>query len=360
MLIYFILLLVVTLLVYLSQKATGRAARVVLYGLAIASLALVSGIRAAGVGTDSGYYARVFGPANSLSDVTSAGIEPGVPFLSLLSKSVYNDYAVMFALVGIVVASCFLLGVHRLSVEPGVSTFVLLASGTFYFSFNGMRQGIAAAFVFLAFGFIYYRQFWAFAACIAAAALFHLSALIALPAYFIVPRENDFKYNAFIFGAVLVATLFFGEAVTLAGRLNPKYLAYGESVGRNAGLAYQAFIALVGLFFLYFRRHVQEHLALYDVLLNLYLLGILVTAVSFARATFVSGLLRMNIYFISSQILLWPIVFANLRSHRHVDLLRAAFVAIFLAYHAVYISRFSNLTPYRFNPIVPAWISGLL
>jgi hypothetical protein len=361
MLIYFILLLVVTFSVYLSQQTSDRAARFLLYFVAFAALVLVSGLRASSVGTDSGNYVRTFGRISELTEVWKGGFEPGVRLLGWFGKLIYDDYVMLFTLVAVVVTLCFLLGIRRFSVNPATSVFIMLASGTFYFSYNGMRQGIAIAVLFLAIGFIYYRKFWAFLTCIAVACFFHISAIMVLPVYFIVPRRNDFRYNVFIFGVISVSVLFFSELVTLAGRLSPKYLEYGAAVGHlSSGLAYAASVSAIGLFFLYFRRYVREHRPLYDLLLNLYLLGIVITAVAVFRTTFVSGVMRMNTYFITSQILLWPIVFVNLNGSRHLGLFRFAFVALSLVYHGIYVSRFSNLTPYTFNPIMPAWISGLL
>jgi hypothetical protein len=357
MLIYFVVLAIAVAAVHQACKeGTGRVGRRLLYASAFALLVLIGGLRSSSVGTDVSGYVRHFEATAELADVRSSGLEPGIPLLSWLAHYVSSDYAAFFTLVAIVVAAGFFLGIRKLSVNPAMSVFVMLASGAYYFSFNGLRQGIAAAVLFLAIGFIYYRKLWAFLVCVAVASMFHISAVMFLPTYFIVPRQNNFRYNILILVGVVLATLFFSEMVTLAGRLNQRYLEYGVSVGRRAGLVYQASVVAMGVFFLYFKRHVQEHRALYDLLLNLYLLGVLVTLVAFARATFVSGVLRMNIYFTSSQILLWPIVFVNLRGHRHRGLAALAFVGFYVVYHATYLSRFSNLVPYELNPLVQSWL----
>jgi len=357
MAVYFAVLAVAVAAVHQACKeGTGWFGRRLLYATAFALLVLVGGLRGSSVGTDVSGYVRRFEATAELADVRSSGLEPGIPLLSWLARYVSSDYMALFVLVAIVVAAGFFLGIRKLSADPAVSVFVMLASGAYYFSFNGLRQGVAVAVLFLAFGFIYYRKFWAFLACVAVACSFHISAIMALPVYFIVPRRNDFRYNTLILLGVILATLFFSEFVTLAGRLNERYLGYGVSVGRGAGLAYQATTVALGVFFVAFRRSVREHRTLYDMLLNLYLLGVLVTLVAFARATFVSGVLRMNIYFTTSQILLWPIVFANLRGYRHRALAALAFTGFYVVYYATYLSRFSNLVPYELNPLVQAWL----
>ena len=360
MLIYFILLLVVTLSVYLAQKTSDRTARFLLYGVAFASLVLVSGLRASSVGTDAASYVRTFQSGSSLSDVPNVTGEPGVPFLSWVGKLIFPNYVMLFTLVAVVVTLCFLLGIRVFSVDPATSVFVLLTSGAFCFSFNGMRQGVSIALFFLSIGFVYYRKLWAFLICVAVACLFHLTAIMALPVYFLVPRKNNFRYNAVLFAAIVVSVLSFSELVALAGRLSPKYLDYGAVGGHlTSGLTYAATLVAVGVFFLYFKRHVQQHRPWYDLLLNVYLLGLVVTVVAVVRTTDVSGVMRMNTYFIASQILLWPIVFVNLKGSRHRDVFRFAFVLLSLVFYATYLTRFSNLVPYGFNPIVHTWLPKL-
>jgi len=359
MTVYLVLLLVVTIAIYLSQRATDRSARRLMYAVAFASLVLVGGLRNGSVGTDSRSHIVIFERTVELADVWKSGLEPGFALLSWLGKLVSDNYAVVFTLVAVVVTLCFLWGMRELSVDPAVSIFVLLASGIYLVSFNGTRQGIAIAVLFPAIGFIYYRKFWPFLVSVAVACFFHISAMVVLPVYFIVPRKNDFRYNALVFGAVVVSVLFFSELVALAGRLNPRYLVYGEVGQLSRGLVYAASVVAIGLFFLYFKRYVKQHRPWYDLLLNLYLLGVVVTVVAVFRTTFVSGVMRLNSYFTTSQILLWPIVFANLHRYRHRAMVGLAFVILFLVYYGILLSRFSNLVPYSFNPLVQDWFSTL-
>lgn len=353
MTIYFVLLLVVTMAIYLAQRVTTKVEKLIMYAAAFAFLVSFSGLRSMAVGTDAAGYVA-YGQRLAMAE------RPGVPELGFtllmqLTRPVADDYAALFTLVAIVTTSCFLLGIRSLSFDPAMSVFVLLTSGAYFFSFNGLRQGLAIAMLFPAIGFVYYRKFWAFLVCVAVASMFHISAVMFLPTYFIVPRKNGFRYNVMVFGTVVVSVLFFSELVALAGRLNPRYLVYGE-VGRlSSGLAYAASVVAIGLFFLFFKKYVRQHRPWYDLLLNLYLLGIVVTVVAVFRTTFVSGVMRMNAYFITSQILLWPIVFVNLHRSRQRVLVGFAFVILFLVYHGILLSRFSDLVPYSFNPLVRTW-----
>ena len=72
-----------------------------------------------------------------------------------------------------------------------MSWLVILATSTGFF-YNGIRQAIASAFVFLGISYFYKKKFFRFAVCVAAGALFHKTAwfiLIILPIYWLVMKR---------------------------------------------------------------------------------------------------------------------------------------------------------------------------
>ncbi|MCX6844359.1 MAG: EpsG family protein [candidate division WOR-3 bacterium] len=360
MLIYFAVLLVATLAVHLAGRTRNKLESFLMYAIAFVSLVLIGGLRSRFVGTDSGYNVLHFERTEELADVWRGGVEPGVILLSWLGKLIYDDYVVLFTLVAVVVTLCFLQGIRKLSINPTVSIFVLLTSGIFYFSFNGLRQGIAVAILFLALAAFYQRKFWIFLACIAAACFFHYSAIVFFPMYFLVPRKNNLRYNVVLLTLVVLAVAAFSAGIQAVGQLQPRYVGYGEALaGGRKGLVYSAFLCSLGVFFLYFRRHVRQHRPLYDSLLNVFLLGLVVVVVAAIKGTSPSGVLRLNVYFNVSQILLWPIVSVNLQGNRHRALFRTAFVGLYLVYYGMTLQAFSNLVPYTFNPLVQNWFSTL-
>jgi hypothetical protein len=359
MLIYFVVLVVVTMALHLAGRARDKAESFFMYSVTFVSLVLIGALRSGYVGTDSGYYIMHFEGIERLAGVWRGGVEPGVLLLSWLGKQVYNDYIALFTLVAIVTTLCFLQGIRRLSVNPTLSFFVLLTSGVYYFSFNGTRQGIAIAICFLAISAIHLRKFWVFLVLVAVACLFHTSAAVVLPAYFMVPQENDLKRNIVLFSLVGIALFAFSWLVNTAGRVNPRALGYATSVETGRGLVQSAFYFTLGAFFLFFKRHVQEHRSLYSLLLNVYLLGMIVVLTSVIKSTGGSGILRLSNYFTVSQVLLWPIVFANLKDNARRGALLSLFGILYLVYHYMTLQAFSNLTPYTFNPLVQNWFSSL-
>jgi len=111
-------------------------------------------------------------------------------------------------------------------IELGLFTFIFLLT-TFTTSLNIMRQGIAIAFTFLASQYIFERKPIKFAIWIVVAMLFHLSAIIFVPAYFLYADDKLFNIKR---GAILIAVII---AVVYASSLIES-LSTIESVGKYA------------------------------------------------------------------------------------------------------------------------------
>jgi hypothetical protein len=359
--IYFALLVGVTMVFYVAYRTDDTTASWFIRAFAFASLVLFSGLRNGWVGTDGSDYVRRFNQIQELADVWHTTVEPGIAFLSWAGKFIYNDYIMLFTMAALIIAACFLFGIHKLSVSPVLSVFVLLASGAFFFQFNGLRQGIAIAIFFLAIAAIYQRRLWVFLICIAVACFFHTSAIVCLPTYFMVPRKNDLRYNVLVFSLVVVSLLLFSALVNMAGMLNARYSQYGGVVQtvRGRGLVYASFLFSVGVFLLYFKRYIQEYRPLYDFLLNLYLLGLVIVATSVLRGTMASGIMRLSGYFTPSQVLLWPIVFTNVRDRGNRGTFLAAFAVLYLVYYGMTLQAFGNIVPYALNPLAQDWFATL-
>ena len=83
--------------------------------------------------------------------------------------------------------------IYKYSKMPFLS-FALYISFNFYsFVFSGLRQGIAYGIVLISYDFIVNRKLSKFIICILFASLFHRSALIFLPAYFLVKFKINYK-----------------------------------------------------------------------------------------------------------------------------------------------------------------------
>jgi len=354
MLIYFTTLFLVVAAIYFSQRARNKIVHVLFNGVAILFLVLISGLRNSSVGTDAGSYARYYERIVDLTDAFSVGLEPGYFFLCWLGKQVSSNYISIFLTVAIIITLCFFYGIKKLSVNPTFSIFFLLSSGIFYFHFNGMRQGIAIAILFISMIFVYERRIWLFLIFVAIASLFHYTALIALPIY-LVPKKNNLKHIILLFVMVVILIVLYRPILPILGEIekfNSRYIQYFEPSYEGRGLIYSSFIVCLSIFFLFLKKYIKQYRYFYSFLLNIFLIGVAIILISIAMKSSGSGIMRLSSYFRPAEVLLWPILFANLQSKKIRDLFIYGIMILYLTYHALTLQAFGNMVPYKLNPIV--------
>ena len=235
-----------------------------------------------------------------------------------------------------------------------VAFFIFITMGFYLFFFNGARQGIACAIYSLAIGPMLKRNFIKYLGYVILAILFHKTAVMMLPMYFVFNRPNTFKNNLFTFVLGCIAVLFIDKLVGVASSIDARYATYG-SAGGSGGYVSFGFTFLLGAFFLTFRDSVRIDRYLYDRFLNMFLFGVMIGMVSTYLGTDPSGLLRYAIYFNIAAIFLWPIVFINLHDRLSRFVIGYSFVIFYLAYFVLATQKFSDYIPYFFNPSVSAF-----
>jgi hypothetical protein len=355
MLIYLINLSVVVLAAYLARKSKYALFSKFLLGIAFVSMVLVAGLRNRTVGSDTGDYIRDFNNIRTLADVAAYGStmgEYGFWILIWLIHFVSNDYMVFFTAIALIVVGCYQRAIIAYSGEIGISFFVFIAMGFYTFFFNGARQGIACAIYALAIGPMFDRNFKKYFAFVLLAFLFHKTAIMTLPVYFIVNRDNTIKNNLFIVLIGGVAATFYENIVEVASRVDARY-AYNLVPGEGGGYLMAAFSFVLGVFFLAFKKSVHIDRARYDRFLNMFVFGVMIGGVSTVLSANPSGALRFRVYFEVASVFLWPIVFMNISDRLSKFVLGYFFVIGFLIFYVLTTQRFSDLVPYNFNPSLP-------
>lgn len=96
--------------------------------------------------------------------------------------------------------------VYRHSRMPFLSLGLYIAFNFYAFTFSGLRQGIAYGIILISYDFIVKRKLTKFVICVLLASLFHTSALIFLPAYFLAYIKIN-KKSLTLF--IIISTLIF-------------------------------------------------------------------------------------------------------------------------------------------------------
>ena len=356
MLVYYCLLAIVTALGTMAARAGHSGPRRVAYLLILVALVAVPAVRSRFVGTDAGYYVRFFNQTGSLGYVFRQRLEPGYFVLSWLGHFISDDYVSVFSLVALVVGICFVWAIRYWSVNTAMSLFVLLVSGTYFVSFNGVRQGVASAVYFLAIGAVLRRRFGVYSGVVAVASLFHMTAITTLPVYFLVTRRGGLRANLAIAALAGGAMVYFDQLLKFSVSLEERYEVYGRIASEGRGLWTMAFLCVLWGAFIIFRRYVVRYRSIYDVLLNMFSLGTAIAFVTALQGLGASGIRRLSLYYLPAEVLLWPIVFVNLRGRAQRRIFLFAFFSLYVVYYSLTLQRFSNLVPYTLNPVVEQWL----
>lgn len=112
------------------------------------------------------------------------------------------------------------------------SVLLFINIGSYYTSFNITRQILATAIVFAGSKFLYERKFIKYLIIVVIAALFHKTALIMIPFYFILQNKFRGKTIFFVFLALLILTIYIDRFMDLIQRYFYIGYTYGI-VGRN-------------------------------------------------------------------------------------------------------------------------------
>lgn len=351
MLPYFIVLFIVIILAFMSEKVRNNKK---IYNLFIILIFLVlvlfAGLRSKVVGTDTGMYVGRFLRLNQ--DVAtlinnSSRIEIGYRFLELFAKMISDNYISLLLFIAFVTLYFQIRGIYRLSVNPLISIFVLITFGIYTYVFNGTRQAIAAAIYLYALYYLVKGNFKKYLLWILLAFLFHKSVVLMIPLYFLFRKKFSIKLVALIAVAVILIVMFFQKIVSYGSIINENYGAYQDIEERGGKYLTLAYVLLSSLFIVIRNRIKLNFIENYDIYLNMFLIGTVVFVVVLITNSYVE-MTRIAFYFIISSIFIWPIIFKSLKQNE-ILLILVFFIFVHLTYFYIFLSRMSNLEPYIFN-----------
>ncbi|MFA1820233.1 EpsG family protein [Virgibacillus oceani] len=191
-----------------------------------------------------------------------------------------------------------------------LSLYVYITGGLFLVSMNGIRQLLAAAIAFLAIRYLMNGNFFKYAAIVVLASLFHQSALILLPVYFLVRFKAWSKATVVLILLSVLVVIGYEAFTTLlfSAIEDTQYANYdsfaegGANILRVAVEAAPLFIAYLG------REKLRSIFPNSDFIINMALIGFVFMVISTQEWIFA----RLAIYFQLYQLILisWlPVLF---------------------------------------------------
>jgi len=166
----------------------------------------VAGMREAQVGTDFFSYLKFYdyilqhGKIGSFFKENDIGWE----YLNLLFGRLGIPSGVFFGLISGITWFFFIKGSYRFQFLLPLMFFFVMSSGFFFWTYNGVRQSIAIMIFFYAIRFILEKDPLRYILWISIASLFHISAIIMLPVYFI----TKIKFNQKLFALLYIISIF--------------------------------------------------------------------------------------------------------------------------------------------------------
>ena len=331
----------------------------VMIGLGLLAPILIGGLRF-GVGTDFGNYVTIYNNLSHLSldqyfALQSIDMEIGFYLLMKLSNFITSNYVFMFVASSFLTVLFFYLGLRRFNVKHSAIVYFLFLTISFPFSLNGVRQAIAVSICFYAFSFIMQRQWKRYITWVVVASLFHQSALILLPFYFInrlLPKTivNDKKkidftlLKVFALAAVVFLLLPYVYSLLEAASIFGKYSTYQTIAAEGNNYIFYLKVALLGAVLLFYKRIIARNPK------HVFFFILIVLDIVLSTLGFVSPFIkRIALYFsLFSPLLLTPIidVFSDkLGKFLSIALLITYGLAYF--YLAYYVLGQSEIFPYQ-------------
>ncbi|MFZ3577245.1 EpsG family protein [Virgibacillus sp. DJP39] len=286
--------------VYSTGSVHIKPNKLLFFG-ALASLVAVSGLRS-NIG-DTYYYKHAYEVSNFSWELIFSQKDIGFGMLQMfLQRYVSYDPQVMIFATALLTNAIILLVLYHYSRMIELSLYVYITGGLFLVSMNGIRQVLAAAIAFAAIKFLIEGNFIRYAIIILIASLFHQTALILLPIYFLVRFKAWSKATiALIIFAVAIVIGFEQFSSLLFSAIEGTQYGHYENFAEGGANILRVAVDAVPLAIAYLgRNRLREILPNSDYIVNMTLLGFIFMLLATQNWIFA----RFSIYFGLYQLIL--------------------------------------------------------
>ena len=150
------------------------------------------------IGTDYDWYVVLFNQV-TLND---AYPEPSFLIIVEVLRYFHMSYQAMFIVYELLIMIFLWKGIQRYTKDSEIQILILtlFLCAEYFFSLNGIRQALSLVLIFWGYQYCLQRKFWRYLLVVAAAVVFHYSAIVAIVLYW-VPRK---VYSWYIYAIVFV------------------------------------------------------------------------------------------------------------------------------------------------------------
>lgn len=281
----------------------------ILFILSSLILIVVSGLRSS-IG-DTGYYLYSYkNLPESLVDIIGSR-DSGFDVLSYFLKILFKHSQFIIIVTSTIILSLILISFFKYSSNVTLSLFLMIVSGTYVSTMNGIRQFLVASILFSVFYLIYEGKKIKYFFIVAILSTIHLSAVIMIPVYFIVrqkPWSKKFYITILIslISMVLFDELFGSLGFIIKDTQYSHYLANVNSeVPEGANILRVLVASIPVLLGWYYRKRLYYNVKYYDLYINFSILNLIF--MMFATYNWIFA--RFTMYFGLYNLLLLPAIF---------------------------------------------------
>lgn len=346
MLIYWILFSLIVLLSFVNTIKKDTILSLFSFALIILLYTLVGSLRSWKVGTDTGGYIHIIPSIITQSLVTIIEFERDpvfwitIKFINVLS----NTTMAYFIFVAVVFWSFSAITIRNHAGDIFIALLVFVSFRFSDFYMNAMRQGISIALIFFSIKFIFEKKVLFFLLVVYVASLFHKSAIVFFPIYFIqyINIENKRWLMPLIFIAVFVLKDYIFQYV-FAGLISDseQYSMY-MNFSDNHGILYFSLYFVAFVFCYLFSLSIKNNKN-FSILLNIVFVALLFQVICLTNPAFN----RISIYFSQFFTLIIPLVYKHMAGKYGETKSYFFWVSFFIALYAVG-GPAPGVVPYKF------------
>ena len=302
------------------------------------------------VGIDWPAYMDLFGEDFLANALLLSRVESGNLLVKLLLMNFgYTDGAYFLWVMGFSTMFLFIYSINKISVNPVYSIVLFILLGFYFDLMNGVRQYFAISIVVYAWQFIFNRSFFRYFLLIVFAVLFHTSALLMLPVYWINKINLGKKKLMLLVFLSLPLSFVLGPFVQLLMSLIPQYEVYSNSEFTQMAnpLSFLRVLFPIFIFMLIILKY-DELMSdkCTQIITNLSIFSILIT-ILFPG---IQLMIRIGFYFQIALVFIIPII-SNMLSSKNAFIFKVfSVVYAFLYIYVTQLSRpVANIFPFELN-----------
>lgn len=246
----------------------------ILKGIAFFSLWIIPAMRYYTVGTDTEMYRNIFLRIENYT-LYNSPVEVGYILLNkfISGINILGNSQIIFWATSFISLYLISVTIFKYSKAYDLSFFLFITMYFYYNSFNLTRQFIAISITFYAVKYIFSREFKKYAICIFIAFLFHQSAIIMLPFYYILQINISKKMSKRIIILGIIGYFIIDDLLNIIFSIIPRYSKYASGelsrlLAEGSHFIHAIMLVLLLIFVLMFKEKILNKSRLSNVYIN--------------------------------------------------------------------------------------------